>query len=257
MIIKYTNEKYLDAMLDQGQVRLSTYWHFRAHEDAEIGDPEEGQSGFLFRNDTSEPWEIAPPLLDAAALSIEGYPRFSEARTLMPGEEGWIESAGGFNTFMFSMTEADAPSAKLMERLRYDSAIEVVDEDAFATHTARALRQHLIREFAFDQDGYTRMRCISKPVEYVESKRRIVTPSTVERLLDTTSIAVTELFTKPKTFEYQSEFRIAYFVMDPKTNKTLTLDNRLPGLYPLVVGDAGIPRIAPTLRRISASEFVD
>lgn len=257
MFIKYTLEKYLNAMLSQGHVHISSFWHFRAHEDSEIGDPEEGQSGFMFRNDTNIPWEISPALLDAAAMSVAGRPRFNVSKTLMPCDESWIEAAGGFNTFMYSLSQAESPSTKLMRRLGYDAAVEIVDIEAFATHTASALRQHLVRELQLDRIGATRLRCVQKKVEYVDSKRRIVTPSTVDVLQSKTSIAVEEFFTKFRRHEYQSEFRIAYFMMNLETDKYLSLDIKAPDLYPVIVGDAGIPRIAKTLRRIDPSEFME
>lgn len=244
-------------MLNEGKVHLSTFWHFRAHEQAEIGDPDDGQVGFMFKNDTSDPWTIEPELLDAAAMSVPGHPRFHESKTLMPGDESWVEAAGGFDTFMYSLTEAAAPSKKLMERLGYDSAVEVTDVGSFMDHTGQALRQFGFREFGFDRHGYTRVRCQARPIAYVESKRRVVTPSTVDVLNETRELTDTEFFTKLKAFEHQSEFRIAYFFMNPDTETTASLDVRLPQLYPVVIGDKGLRRIAETLRKIDQSEFVD
>ena len=145
MFIKYTSKKYLRPLIEEGKVRLSTFWHFMADEKPEIGDADEGQSGVIFSNDTPEPWEISPELLDIAAMSDDGRFRFTESKILPPGDESWIEAAGGFNTFMFSLTEADAPSNGLMKRLGYDSAIEITDIDQFAKHTSGALLQLAVR----------------------------------------------------------------------------------------------------------------
>ena len=82
MFVKYTKKRHVEKMLNEGQVRLSTFWHYQADESSEIGDPDEGQSGFMFRNDTLEPWEIEPKLLDAAAMSAEGHSRFKESKIL-------------------------------------------------------------------------------------------------------------------------------------------------------------------------------
>ena len=157
MIIKYTKAKYVDDMLNEGKVRISTFWHFSAHEQAEIGDPDEGQTRYAFRNDTEELWVLEPELLDAAALSVEGQPRHTEAKTLIPGDESWIEAAGGFNTFMYSLTEADSPSRSQMTRLdpEYDTAVEVIDLHGFANHTGSALQLLVNREFGFSDLGYT------------------------------------------------------------------------------------------------------
>ena len=144
MFIKYTKQSYLDAMLNQGKVRLSTFWHYQAHEQPEIGDLDEGQSGFIFKNDTNESWEITPDLLDKAAMSDEGAKRYFKSKVLAPGYESWIEGADGFNTFMYSLTDAEAPSKKLMEKLDYDCAIEICDIEEFANHTSKALRQFVI-----------------------------------------------------------------------------------------------------------------
>jgi hypothetical protein len=245
-------------MLNQGQVLLSTFWHYQAHEKPEIGDPDEGQSGFIFLNDTDKPWEITPELLDAAAMSPKGYPRYSEPKTLPPGDESWIEAAGGFNTFMFSITEAEAPSKNLMEQLGYDCALEVCDIREFVNHTGQALRQHANREFGFDQKGITRLRCVYNSVKYVPKKRTVVTPTTVEVLFSRgDSVLIEELFTKRREFSYQREFRIAYYFMNPETDKAVSLTTAFPDLRPVIVGDAGIPRISKALRLIDRSEFVE
>ena len=257
MLIKFTKQKYVDALLNQGQVRLSTFWHFQADEKPEIGDPDEGESGFIFRNDTDEPWEIRPELLDAAAMSPEGYPRFSEPKTLPPGDESWIEAAGGFNTFMYSLTEAEAPSRSLMDQLGYDCALEVCDIGEFTKHTSQALKQHVNREFGFDKKGITRVRSVFGPVKYVPKKRTVVTPTTVEVLLRGDSVLSQELFTKLKKFSYQREFRIAYYFMNPETDKAVSLTTAFPDLYPVIVGDAGTPRISKALRLVDPSEFVE
>ena len=244
-------------MLDQGNVYLSTFWHFQAHEIPEIGDPDEGQSGYIFFNDTDEPWVITPDLLDAAAMSPAGHPRFTDSKTLPPGDESWIEAAGGFNTFMYSLTEAAAPSRSLMERLGYDCAIEICDIDEFANHTSRALKQHVDREFGFDEQGVTRLRCVFGPVNYARKKRAVVTPTTTDVMLRGDSVDNRQLFTKLTSFSYQSEFRIAYYFMNPDTDKAVSLTTVFPDLRPVTVGDAGKPRISTTLRLIDPSEFVD
>lgn len=251
-------QKYSDAMLNQGKVRLSTFWHYRADENAEIGDPDEGQSGYIFRNDTDEPWEITPDLLDAAAMSDEGFARYSEVKILLPGDESWIEGAGGFNTFMYSLTEANAPSKMLMDRLGYDSAIEICNFNEFANHTSQALKQFVDKELGFDQQGISRLRCVSGKVTYESSKRTIVTPSTVDsKLRRKDSIDNRELFTKLVGFKHQNEFRIAYYFMNPDTDKAISLGRRFPELLPVIVGDANVPRISKTLRLIDPSEYVE
>lgn len=257
MFIKYTNEEHLAFMLDEGKVRLSTYWNFMAEEQPEIGDADEGQSGFIFRNDTSDPWEITPDLLDAAAMSDDGHSRYSASRILPPGDESWIEAAGGFNTFLYSLTEADAPSSSLMERLGYDVAVEVCDIEEFSKHTSQALLQLVNREYGFDRQGITRVRNLLGSVTYVKSKRQTVTPSTTELLMRSDAVGADELFKKLTKFCYQNEFRIAYLFMNPDTDKAVSLGTRYPDLRPVIVGDAGTPRIASTLRPIGPSEFVD
>ncbi len=257
MLIKFTRREYSDAMLRQGKVRLSTFWHFQATEKEEIGDPDEGQAGFIFRNDTDEPWEITPELLDAAAMSPVGFPRFTEPKTLHPGDESWIEASGGFNTFMYSLTEAEAPSKSLMKRLGYDTAIEICDVSEFAKHTGQALKQFGNREFGFDRKGITRLRCTYGPVSYVSSKRTVVMPSTVEVLQSKNRTEGSELFTKLEIFRHQCEFRIAYYFMNPETDEAMSLNVQFPNLYPVIVGDADVPRISKTLRLIEPSEFVE
>ena len=244
-------------MLNLGNVYLSTFWDFQAHEIAEIGDPDEGQSGFIFFNDTDEPWIITPDLLDAAAMSSTGHPRFTESKILPPGDKSWIEAAGGFNTFMYSLTKAEAPSRSLMERLGYDCAIEVCDIDEFAKHTSGALNQHVNREFGFDEKGITRVRCVLDKVNYARTKRAVVTPTTTEIMLRGDSVDNRQLFTKLTSFCYQSEFRIAYYFMNPDIDKAVSLTTEFPELRPVTVGDGGKPRISTTLRLIDPSEFVD
>ncbi len=257
MLIKYTYQEYIASMINEGSVYLRTYWHFRANETPEIGDPDEGQSGFIFFNDTDKPWVITPDLLDAAAMSPPGSPRFTESKTLPPGDESWIEAAGGFNTFMYSLTQASVPSRSLMARLGYDSAVEVCDIDEFSKHSAQALRQLMNQEFGFDKRGITRVRCVLGPVDYVERKRAVVTPATTDLMLKGDSVDNRELFTKPITFSHQSEFRIAYYFMNPDTDKAISLNTDFPDLYPVTIGDAGKPRISKTLRLIDSSEFID
>lgn len=243
-------------MSNQGCVRLSTFWHFQSDEKSEIGDPDEGQSGYMFQNNTDSPWVITPDLLDAAAMSGEGFSRFSESKTLPAGDESWIESAGGFNTYMYSLTEAEAPSKSLMERLDYDSAIEICDIKGFTKHTSKALLQYLKKEFKAEDRGVTRVRCSFGPVKYVPSKRKIVTPSTIEILQKIDSVDTQELFTKLTRFSYQREFRIAYYFMNPDTEKILSLNQYVP-VYPVIVDNGSTPRISNTLRLIDPSEFVD
>lgn len=257
MFIKYINERHLDSILGDGRVRLSTFWHFMADEQPEIGDANEGQSGYMFLNNTAEPWEITPELLDAAAMSDEGHFRFSQPKFLPPGDESWVEAAGGFNTFMYSLTQADAPSTSLMERLGYDAAVEICDIAEFAKHTSQALLQLVNREYGFDRQGITRVRSVLGSVTYVKSKRQTVTPSTVDLLKDSAAVDARELFTKLDRFNYQSEYRIAYLFMNPDNEKAVSLGARFPNLLPVIVGDAGTPRIAKTIRLIGPSEFAD
>ena len=258
MLIKYTKQKYLDSFLNQGQVRISTFWHFQSDETPEIGDPDEGQSGFKFLNNINEPWEIPPELLDAAAMSAEGHPRYFESKILPPGDESWIEGAGGFNTFMYSLTEAEAPSRSLMDRLGYDCAIEICDIEGFAKHTSLALRQLVNREFGFEQEGITRVRSIFGRVIYVPIKRTVITRENIEVLLGKDSVENIELFTKLNRFKYQNEFRIAYFFMNPVDNeKAVSLTTAYPDLRPVIVHDAGTPRIRKTIRLIDSSKFAD
>ena len=244
-------------MLTDGKVRLSTFWNFMADERPAIGDADEGQSGYIFRNDTEKPWEITPKHLDAAARSEKDRPRFSEPKALAPGDESWIEAAGGFNTYMYSLTQADAPSTSLMKTLGYDAAVEICDIDAFSEHTSHALKQLVNREYGFDGQGITRLRSLAGPVKYVSSKRQIVTPSTVDLLKEDDAVDARELFTKLQLFDYQSEFRIAYLFMNPDTDKAVSLGIKFPNLLPVIVGDAGVPRIGKTLRQIELSEFTD
>ena len=257
LIIKYTNQKYVEAMLNEGKVRLSTFWDFQVHERAEVRDPDEGQSGFIFRNTQSAPWVITAEQLNLASMGVTERPRWKEPKTLMPGDEGWIEGAGGFNTFMYSSTTADAPSTQLMDKFGYDAAVEIVDIESFARFTGEVLQRHLSSELELDKYDCTATRCLMRSVDYVESKRRLVTPSTVEVLPGQNSLTdARELFTKIKRFEPESEFRIAYFFMNPTTEQALQLDTGFPKLRPVIVGDRGTPWIAKTLRRIDPSEFV-
>ena len=258
MFIKYTNKKYATMMLEEGTVRLSTFWHFQADEKPEIGDPDEGQSGVVFHNDTLKEWTLEPELLDAAAMSVEGRSRFSEPKFLKPGQTSWIEAAGGFNTFMYSVTQAEAPSTTLMKRLGYDTAVEIKGFQSFVQHTGVTLRQHHIKTFGFDQKGFTRVRCISNKVRYVDSKRRTITPATAFTLVKNKPVLIDELFSKLKSkFSYQSEYRIAYFLMNPDSGEMVSMDVLLPELYPVILDDAGIPRISETLRLVEETEFLD
>jgi len=257
MFIKYTREEFIDDMLKCGQVRISTYWDYRANEELEIGDSEEGQSGFIFYNDTNKPWKIEPHLLDAASISSPGHSRFKEPKILNPGDEGLILAAGGYNTYMYSVTKADHPSKSLMKQLGYNAAVEIEDIEAFAKYTSEALRQHLIRDLKLDQLGATRLRCIYHEVKYVTSKRKIVTPSNIDIVHAKRELMIDEFFTKLNELSHQSEFRIAYFMMNPKTDKYLSLDLNFPELRPVIINDANTPRISKTLRLITPSEFID
>lgn len=257
MYIKYTNKKFSDAFLSKGQVRISTFWDYKSNEKLEIGDSEEGQTGFIFFNNTKDPWEVAPELLDLAAMSSPGHSRYKESKIINQGDEGLIMAAGGFNTFMYSVTKADNPSKSLMEQFGYDTAIEIIDINKFAQFTSEALRQFLINELKVDKVGATRLRCVKNDVKYVKSKRRIVTPSTIRTLHERRELMMDDFFSKPASLSHQSEFRIAYFLMNPETEKYLSLDLNFPELRPVIINDAGIPRISTVLRLIDPSEFID
>lgn len=250
--------EFADSLVTTGQVRISTFWHFQADEKPEIGDPDEGQAGVLFRNNTGDPWHITASQLDSAAMSPEGHSRFTVSKTLPPGDESWIEAAGGFNTYMYSLTTADMPSKSLMSRLGYNAAVEICDLDQFCYHTGAALRQLGISRFDSIAKGASRLRTSHGPVEYVDSKRRVITPSTANELNRSEDVDARELFSKLTKFQFQQEYRIAYYFMNPITEKTLSLDVRMhPAAEPVLIHDDGIPRISETVRLIEDSEFDD
>ena len=98
------------------------------------------------------------------------------------------------------------------------------------------------------------MRCVFGPVKYVLSKRTFVTPSTIEKSLNRDTIIGQDLFTKLTNFRYQCEFRIAYYFMNPETDKAISLNTLIPDLWPVIIGDGKEPRTVqlPRYRYLSA-----
>jgi len=268
MIIKYTNCKHVDDMINLGKVHLGSFWAFRRDERDEIDDPDEGEAGFILFNNTDEPWVVSPETLDAAALSPANHPRFTEPLEIAPGDESLFIGAGGFNTYLYCLTIAESPSRKLMSELGYDCAVEVLCEEPnkpmeFSHHLAKAAHQVLDETAGVKARGFTNYSIEALPVRYVEAKRTLITPATEHDLfvLKKQPLNKHALFTKTKHFEYQSEFRIVLtYHRKGHPEDPLPIEPTLGGSnapLAVTVGDFGDGRIGKLLRRIPDSEFID
>jgi hypothetical protein len=244
----------------------------------EAGDRDEGAAPYILHNDTDNAWDLDADdfkrahqsLLPAeSSLSAESLLRnFSSQMdlewngdelirmTLPPGARmGFGMANRGFNSFMFSLSEVDAPSRSVMQKLGYNAAYEVTDIERFSEKVTVALTILLRRdnpglslrliagEKAADED---QVRWGHRRVEYVDVKPITVTPSTADLLKP--GIKPEEWFRKPTRFADESEYRISWVLFNSQ------------GLFGSLTYDAiviGKQSISETVRRIHASEFVD
>ena len=233
MFIKYLKREHLQSAVELGEVKIGTFHEYQRTEAEDLRDADEGQARVRLC------FPEGDSTLSAAEMTAAMQTDWGIAepfRIKFPGGIDIVftgqDRGRGFNAFVFSLTEADAPSAELMADFGYDAAYEVEDIKQFISVLTLALDQ--VREkIGIDPEGWS-FEGRMDSVEYVEAKEEVIDPDERDRPVSG-RIDGRSFWKKSIRFQKESEFRLVFLPI----NESHEYDHlRSDGGVILRVGDA-------------------
>jgi hypothetical protein len=230
---KYTHSKYINAMLNNGQIRIGTLYEYREYENLEIGDVDEGYvklfthvDDLVVKDGDKLPGAFNHDLSDSLPTGTPAEYRYpfnvSGGGSMHLQNVTVVIKSTLPDVYMYCLTTE--PSEQKMKEFGYDTCIEVLDINNFVSSIAIELQKQ----------GYGNGMATGNPCVYVKKEYDYENPRQLTH------------FMKEDNYSDQKEFRLIFYPSDfPTIGKPADYQEIRPDISPVIIN---VPDIANNIR---------